>query len=945
MGIIGVAGAQTDDPQASDEEELQLESFTVTGSRLKRTDYETAFPVLSIGREQIDRSGATNIGDLLQDIPAAGAALNTTFNNGGTGATEVDLRNLGSQRVLVLVNGRRWVNGVRSSASSAVDLATIPVSIIERIEILKDGASAVYGSDAISGVVNIITRKEYQGAQANSYVGLFDEGDGETQQYNASFGNVSDKTSLFVDLNFTKQEPVFAGDRAISDTPVVGTGNAFGSSGTPRGRFLFFADPDGNAAATGNCNDVGDTAPLCDLTLIAGEDGQEAADFRPFGAQDRYNFAPINYLTTPSERSSLFTQIGYQFTDSIRLDTTVLYNVRKSSQLLAETPLFLGDLAGTPSDRIVVAEDQAFNPFDQVIGRDQFPDDPNNSQGSGFIGRRQVEIGQREFIQDVDTFLLTSALNGSALVLDRFVDWEAGYTVADSRNAERTSGLLNLDHVRLALGPAAACAGDQDCVPLNVFGGPGTITGPQQDYIAYTGINQQQQRFQHLFAYASTDLFVLPAGPVAGGFGLEFRDESYENQPDPLIVQGISSTNRAQPTSGEYLVREASAELELPILEGFPFAESLDLNLAARYADYTAFASETTTKAGLRWLPVQDLLVRASFSEAFRAPSISDLFQGLSDSFPAVEDPCSDYTAEGVDQATQDNCAADGVPESYSQINPQLLSRVGGNPELTPETANIFTTGIVYSPRFVPELNFTLDYYRIAIDNTITTLGAQFILEACYASESRAFCDFVDRQDSGIINTISNLNVNIGSTETSGFDFTVDYQWDMAGYGTFDFVIDSAYLIDYFDFTPGGKIRRHGLNFGDTAFPRWKSNATLGWSMGQMSASWTARFIYHVTEDCPVAAAGFAELCSDPEPADPDGNGTAVAQNKIGSTTYHDVQFEYTLPGLELDLALGARNIFDKEPPISYTAFANSFNAASYDIPGIFTYFKIGKRF
>ncbi|MDX1606642.1 MAG: TonB-dependent receptor plug domain-containing protein, partial [Candidatus Competibacterales bacterium] len=297
---------QEEQLEASDEDgdAVSLSKIAVTGSRIKRTDYETANPILTVDRDMIERSGVTSLGDLLQDLPVAGGALGKGFNNGGTGAIEIDLRNLGSQRVLVLVNGRRWVNGLRSLSTSSVDLTTIPVSIVERIDVLKDGASTTYGSDAIAGVVNIITRDDFDGLELRGQYGQFDEGDGETQGLTASWGRVFGQTSVFVDLNYADEGEVFAGDRAISRVPTFGTGNSRGSLGTPQGTFVWVPDPaqtdptllqnecDRLDVAAGTIE--GETGiglplpeelnqlPLCFLTLRDGMDGTQQSHFRRF---------------------------------------------------------------------------------------------------------------------------------------------------------------------------------------------------------------------------------------------------------------------------------------------------------------------------------------------------------------------------------------------------------------------------------------------------------------------------------------------------------------------------------------------------------------------------------------------------------------------------------------------------------------------------------------
>ncbi len=957
---------ETQEAIAGNTSSTNLDVLEVTGSRIKRTDYESAQPVLSISREAIERTGLTSIGDLLQNLSEAGSALNTTVNNGGNGSTEVDLRNLGSQRALVLVNGHRWVNGLRAQQSSAVDLNTIPISIIERVEVLKDGASAVYGSDAIAGVINIITRKNFQGVEIRSQTGGFiREQDGFSQQNSISFGNVAGATSTFLDVSYTLQEPVFAGDRELSKLPLIGTGNTRGSSATPQGRFVFFpnpADPD-PTNGTNTCRAEG----FCNLHLSEGTDGTNEDHYRGFTGADRYNFAPKNYLATPNERASIFGAVNHDFGD-ILFGTPVgfagefLYNVRKSQQQLAETPLFVGDLSGNPpSDTIYVAADNPFNPFDQDIGRGNdagTPDDPADDFGSGLIGRRLKEAGPRIFDQNVDTFRFGGTFKGSFDLLNRFVSWESGGIYAESQQSQKLQGLVNLEHLRLGLGPVANCNSTQGCVPINLFGGQGvngsgSLTPQMLNYLMYTGQDSTQTKQSVLFAYLSNDLFNLPAGAVSAAYGVEVRHDSFEDNPDPLVQQGASSNNRAKPTKGSQVAKEGYLELSVPLVSGITFVDSLDLSLAGRYSDYSRFGSNFTYKIGARWKLYQDLLIRGTASTAFRAPSVSELFLGPSDSFPEAADPCSDYTgANGGAPATpevQANCAADGVPATYTQLNTQVLEVQGGNDQLTPEKADTYTVGFVFSPEFLPNFNFYTDFYSIELTDAIESLSSQEVLDNCYLSASRRNCNQISRNN-GTINQVSNILLNIGKVEVQGIDFAADYvlPW-FKDFGTFRTGFNSSYLLKYDETFPdaqGNPVTKElaGTNDGQrpNAFPEFRGNADIGWSQGPIRASWTLRYIGEQTEACfdglnpSLTALG---LCSHPD-ADP-----SKSKNELEGTFYNDLQFGYNFAAYNFDISGGVNNVLDQGPPISTSAFANSYDVNTYDVPGMLGYIRLKKTF
>ncbi|HEX2667194.1 MAG TPA: TonB-dependent receptor plug domain-containing protein, partial [Gammaproteobacteria bacterium] len=389
----------------------QLGKIEVTGTRIKRTDVETAQPVNIITSTQLKATGLTSIGDILTNITQAGAALNTTFNNGGNGRTNLNLRFLGANRVLVLVNGRRWIAGLGGPGQQGVDLNEIPVSIIDHVEILQDGASAIYGSDAIAGVVNIITLKNYNAAEANAYTSIYSgEGhhDGKVQEYDFTIGSAGDKSAVVMNVTYVNQHEVWASARDISQEPIWGQGPTSGSSATPNGRFIT-APFNGVCAGSATLNP---TYGTCDMTLVnspktgvAGSaNGPSLGNFRQRTSSDTYNFAPLNYFVTPSERTSFYAQGHYDLADNLTFTSELVFNKRNSQQSLASSPLFLG-LAGTSfvnGQPIGVGAANPYNPFghDLVGSVSQWcvvqgncGTNPNDLLV--FLGRRPVESGQR----------------------------------------------------------------------------------------------------------------------------------------------------------------------------------------------------------------------------------------------------------------------------------------------------------------------------------------------------------------------------------------------------------------------------------------------------------------------------------------------------------------------------------------------------------------------
>ncbi|HET9484073.1 MAG TPA: TonB-dependent receptor plug domain-containing protein, partial [Xanthomonadales bacterium] len=416
---------------AQDQDEAEeLETITVVGSRIKRTDIETSQPVFVLEREDLQKTGLTSVGDILQELTTNGAALNTSFNNGGNGSTQVALRNLGSNRTLVLVNGRRWV----TTLGGAVDLNTIPTSIIERVEVLKDGASAIYGSDAIAGVINITTRDTYDGAEASAYLGENEEGDGRVEQYDFTIGSSTDRASVLMNASYTKQEPIFAGAREISAVPLFGfpgnNVNAGASSTTPFGRIDGAGIPGTVVLIPGRpgCAVNADCAPGA------------VNDFTTFDANVHgFNFAPDNYLQTPQERTSVYAQSRYDITDNVTFRSEVLYNERRSSQLLAATPLVLGPIVGANfAAGILVSPDSVYNPFGVALNRVQYRN------------TRQL----RNFAQDADTFRFGGGLDGVLEAFDRSFSWDASYVYSDNEVRTTTRGLFNMQNIANGVGPS-----------------------------------------------------------------------------------------------------------------------------------------------------------------------------------------------------------------------------------------------------------------------------------------------------------------------------------------------------------------------------------------------------------------------------------------------------------------------------------------------------------
>jgi len=993
-GLAGGIQAQ----QAPDEaESADLGRVEVTGSRIRRSQVEGAKPILRISREDIENSGLTSLGRLLQELSISGSAINTGFNSSGNfgfppngggigaGSTQLNLRSLGSNRTLILVNGQRWVPGASASGvPAAVDLNTIPITAVESIEVLKDGASTVYGADAIAGVVNIITRKEFNGLEANAYAGRFvDESDGAQQQYDISFGSTGERSHVFFNASFTDQSDVEAGDRELSRFPVPGTGLTRGSSGTPQGTF-FFTIPGASDDFGGLCDfvdtdddEIPDTTS-CGLTTPRGSTFGGPVpgfpdDFIRFTNEERFNFAPFNLVQTPSERVSIFVDGRYDFlqsgTANISGYSRFLFNNRQSTSRAAPEPIFLGPGAGAgnAADVTDIDETNPFNPFGITL---------EAGANFNFLGRRPIELGPRIFKQDVDTWYYNGGLTGDFMAGGRMFNWDINVVFSENEANQRKQGAIRLDRLGQTLGPIEDCVGAANgCIPLNLFGGQngdepfrfngggGSITPEMADFIGFIQKDSSKQELFDFNLNFSGDLIELPAGWLGFAVGYEHRDQEGRFTPDPIVAAGDSNGIPAQPTSGEFDVNSFYGEVVVPVLADVPGAKMLEVSGSVRIADFSTFGTETTGKVELRWQPVEELLVRGTYSEGFRAPSIGELF-GTEARFDAtLSDPCNTNIFPTLPPEQQQTCLALGVPNGGAlQANPQISVTTGGNEELDAETADSYSAGFLFSAPFVDKidlldrLDIGVNWYRHELDDAIRADNAQFVLDECIRTGEATFCNNIQRNASGIINGFDNRLINIGGIETEGWDFDVNVRTREYALGRFGLDWRTTFIDEFDEIVRSSAgfqaLDRTGVEFDDTSIVEWRSNANLTWSKGDWSAVWTIQYIDDLKESCSDNLDGTPDslanlgLCSNPSPTEFEGFGT-VPTNKLDSTFYHDLNVSYAtnIMGAQANFTIGAENLFDRAPPICLSCSLNGYDPSTFRIPGRFLFARVGVRF
>jgi iron complex outermembrane recepter protein len=897
--------------------------IVITGSRIRRNPLDLDAPRVFVDQADIQKTGLNSINDVLQRLPSSGGGANSRFNNSGNlgnppdgggvgaGSAEIDLRYLGSRRTLVLVDGLRFVNGASASGvPGSVDLNAIPESMIDRVEVLQDGASSVYGSDAISGVVNIITKKSQRGFAASAQAGGYlDHNDGWTQNYQLSWGNGDGPTRIVVGGNYVKADGVRSADRAISAFPT-----AYATSCLAGGCSSFPLNTRFGGPIFGP--DLMTLAhPITTRPTFPG-------DFRAFTDADRFNFAPYNYIEIPLKRYGAFAN----FTQDIGADTHFqlkgVWNRRQSTNQAAPIPLGIGPDVGNGNllDTITVSATNPFNPF----GVDLVPGVNYNE-----IKRRVIEVGPRIFKQRVNTYYGVAALDGR-ITGDWY--WDVNGVYGRNKAKQTMFGNINAQKVQQALGPLANCTGG--CVPLDMFGTPGAITQSMLDFIGFTQHDSSQQSIWDFTGNVSGKWFDMGGGPLGLAFGVEYRKLKGRFDPDPIVAAGFSSDIPAQPTRGGYNVKEVYAEFDAPFIKDRPGAELLEVTGSARYSDYSTSGSHMTFKADLNWKPVQAVRFRASWAQGFRAPSIGELFGSLSRFDSAIDDPCSINSAQerrfNNDAAVRANCLAQGVPAAGSQTQPsdQLSVITGGNDQLKPETSESWVIGGVVNPirGFTAELN----WYNIRINGAIQSISAKTTLFRCVYENDPLACGSVARSaGTGNVTQIRGVLQNIAGIRTNGIDLNLAYRRPLTGMGEIGLTWNNTFLNEFDVSTPtqsGIAVEhRRGVETGSPSqgYPKWKSIGIVDWNGFGFGATVTGRYVSKIREIL--------------------NNGSPMK-----ATFYTDAQLRWT-PKLnllkELQLTVGANNLFNVKAPACFTCDVNGFDPTTYDTPGRYYYARIGVKY
>ena len=916
-----------------------LQRVEVTGSRIRQVDLETAQPIQIMSQEQIQKTGLVTVGDILNNLSSAGAPdfsrSGSLTSNSEAGGQYVSLRNLGSNRLLVLVDGKRWTQTV----DGYTDLSTIPSSMIERMEILKDGASSIYGSDAIAGVINIILKKNMEGGQLSLYTGQNEENDGKNKDFSLSYGAGNEKASLMFGLSHTEQGVVWPLTRAITST-TYGPDHPFdGLGASPWGRITPVSASGGSltSAASGGFNRILNHTGTYD-GKGTGANSRDPNSYHPYvGSElDKYNSSQDMHLLSPNKLDTLFVKGEIALPADLRLKTTAMYSQRQSTRQIAGYPLSSTSQAKFP---VYIDKDSYYNPYgNQVagagLGRDLF------------FQRRTIEM-PRLTENENRTLHIDATVEGDFSFRDLAWNWSAGFNHNKVSGQQADTGNINLLNLKKALGPsfrnaagqvqcgtAAAPIGFADCTPFDILGGPSASTPQALAYVNSSGVRTYGSTINSATADIAGELFQLPAGALGLAVGIEHREVKGEEVPGQFEQSGYSTNLSGMPTFGRYTVREAYAELNIPVLKAKPFAELLSFNLATRHSDYSNFGVTNNSKASFMYKPVKDVLFRGTWAEGFRAPTLGDTFGGGSQSFDTFLDPCDTRFGEAsrnpsvLARCTSGFGGTGAVVPTYRQVGQAgtpITSSGGtqstvafnagaGNAFLSPETAVTKTAGLVYSPSFLSGFSVGLDWYNIKIANRITGIGAGYVANQCYIDGNANFCSVIKRDPvTGQITTLSRGNANLGQQETEGLDLAINYRLPRTAYGQFGIRSETSYT-DSFR-TRSTADADWSEYAGEYFYNRVKSNNTIDWSLGNWSASWGFRYYSPVQDQC----WDVDVECNQPEAETTFGTGA----NKLGSVTIHDLSIGYKT-SWNGRILFGINNAFDKKPRIVYSTQADS---------------------
>lgn len=922
--VSGVAVAQSDEVSVADQ---AIEEIVVTGSRLLRRDFSAPSPITTIEREVLAFSGQVTMESTLNKLPQISPDFDRTSNNPGNGTARINLRGLGSNRTLVMLNGRRLAS---AGIGSSVDVNQLPQALMERVEVITGGATTVYGSDAIAGVVNFVTRSDFEGFGLDTSAYATEKGDSTIYDINLTYGHqfANGKGNFTVFGGYYDREPLFMSEREISQFALIDTWQGElvqgGSSATPEGTIfsprIDFGDGQGP------------------VRTIFDPNGDPRAFVDP---DDRYNYAPVNYLQIPLTRYSGGAFLNYDVTDNAEMYFELTYTRNESRQNLAPVPVFAGLVINLDNPLLTPATQQLF-------ADNLFPVGPN--QVAGFFGRRMLEIGSRIADNTSDFSRAVAGLRGDLTDNWEFDAWVI-YSKADEKNQLLNAVSFSRFQQGLLVDPLTGQCFDPSngCAPVDMFG-LNNMSAEAAEFVKSRPLNNPISREQKsISGFIRGDLGATWAGPISTAFGAEWRSDEGNFKADDLIFEGdILGYSGDAPVVGKETVAEIYAEAIIPLLDGAAFADYLSFEVGARYSDYKNAGGVESYKAGFEWIPTGSIRVRSMYQRSVRAPNLEEAFQEQFSSIsPYVagssdEDPCS-ASADPVAAGNVAKCVLQGIPENQIGIWEATVGIPttfvgGGNPVLTPEVAETITVGVVFSPESIPDLQISVDYFDLEVSDTIGDLAAAV---ACFdaANTSGEFCNAFERDPVTYdVVQVVETKINRGVQSTRGVDTQINWSTDLPGAlaigdNSADLVVGLVWthMLDNKDqatsfgteFDCVGKfgwpcyISRGGTTFADD-----RVTSNFNYRSGNLNVFLNWRWIGS-TDNAAILGSAFFGV------PDPD-----FAIPTVKSKSYFDLGFGYQFTGNIIG-RLSIANLADTGAPLMADAARGpNTDAAMYDVFG-----------
>jgi iron complex outermembrane recepter protein len=923
----------------------EAEEITVTGSRLVRRDLVATSPITTVGEELIANSGNVTLENTLNNFPQLTPDNTSTTNqSGGAGVLSVDLRSLGAVRTLVLVDGKRFIPG---DVTGLVDLAAIPDRLIDRVEVITGGASAVYGSDAVAGAVNFVLKRNFEGVEAAYQYGETTRRDGISHKADLILGiNAPDgRGNVTAYASYTRRGSIFMGDRDFSANPLLadaqGVFQPFGSGNIHGGLIGINTTQIPQLSGIPDLNNASGACPVANTGIRFGAAGEPLPYCRP---RDQFNYAAPNFLLRPLERYQAAVNAHYDIASNVEVYGQFFFTRKENAfQQAAEavTPSSSGQSPGTvlipnaDTNPLFTQQQRAFF----AANRSFFDPDRDGVFTLRNVGRRFEEFGPRTVTYTADSFGLTGGLRGNFSVGERRWNWDAFYQYHQSDVTSLRQNLLSrsrttagLDVVLVNGVPQCRNREVPGCIPVNIFG-TGTLTQAQADFLSVDTTTKDRFDRTVLGGSLSGELFDLFAGPIAAAVGAEYRKDRFSTNPDEVALSNDLAAIAVPPVvnSGDFTVSEIFAEIRVPLLRDLPLIRELAIEGAIRYADYSTIGGVTTWKGAVDWQVTDWARLRGNYSRAIRAPNLNELFAPVSSGFIGGNDPC--VAANRPTSAQKQVCLAQGVPAQFIDTlevgGSQGFDRIsGGNANLTEETADTFTAGAVLTP--MRGLSLTLDYFDIKVEDAIAQVDAQLLVNTCFQTldTDGLACRSITRNDSGNIERVAAPLLNIASRRVRGLDATVDYRFDIGGFGiagnpgtialqvvgTWQFEDSNVPLAGLASVECAGFYGGPCSSDSVRITPDFRAFANVTYSSGPVTVRNQVRYIDDV-ELSPLSP--------------PNQAGT------VGAETYWDLFVGFQARE-EIELFAGLNNVLDNQPPILGFAAggdANT-NVQLYDVVG-----------